>query len=158
MRNSIILFIFFFLIWSPICVYAGGLCTKGTVIIKPTKNILKQFKREKTTYIIKDEFDLRGGTLIIPSNCCLLFEGGLLKNGTIVFNDTRLIAEVTPIFLNLNEANGQLNNTEIIVEWFNCTINNTEEVNQVALNVLTPLAIRSRSNIYFASKGGSSDK
>lgn len=42
-----------------------------------------------TLYEIRDSFDLQSNTLIIPNHCVLVFNGGHVKNGKIVANDTK---------------------------------------------------------------------
>ena len=44
-----------------------------------------------TIYEIRYDFDLNGATIEIPEGCTLKFEGGLLRNGIINFNDTKII-------------------------------------------------------------------
>jgi len=39
---------------------------------------------ENYKYIIKWDFDLGGQTIKVPKNCILEFDGGSLKNGTII--------------------------------------------------------------------------
>lgn len=48
----------------------------------------KQIRNPYTIYEIKDEFDLKGESIEIPEHCVLVFNGGSLKNGTIVGNVT----------------------------------------------------------------------
>ena len=54
-------------------------------------------KEANTIYEIRDAFDLNGKTVTIPDNCVLRFEGGTLKNGTIVGNNTVLEGPATSI-------------------------------------------------------------
>lgn len=49
-----------------------------------------QITENNTIYEIRYEFDLNNKTIIIPDNCTLLFAGGILKNGTLVGNNTYL--------------------------------------------------------------------
>lgn len=68
-----------------------------TVVLKPNfsccKNVLCQraISEENVKYVIKYNFDLLGDTIVVPKNCILEFDGGSLKNGTIVGQDTLLI-------------------------------------------------------------------
>lgn len=57
-------------------------------------NILTQldFTNPNTKYVIKWDFDLKGETIEIPRNCILEFDGGSISNGTIIMNDTQIIA------------------------------------------------------------------
>ena len=51
-----------------------------------------------TIFEIRDEFNLNGDSVTIPANCTLKFNGGKIKNGTIVGNDTVIDASRTTIF------------------------------------------------------------
>lgn len=70
--------------------------TYTTKVLKPNidgcckKNILKQcmMNCENYKYVIKWDFDLNGETITVPENCILEFDGGSLKNGTIIGQDT----------------------------------------------------------------------
>lgn len=53
-------------------------------------SIVNQLSEPNTVYEIRDVFDLNGKTINIPDNCVLKYEGGILKNGTIVGNNTTL--------------------------------------------------------------------
>lgn len=55
-----------------------------------------------TSYEIRYDYDLNGGTIEIPIGCTLDFKGGSIKNGTIVFNYTTLKCKNSPIFDNVN--------------------------------------------------------
>lgn len=56
------------------------------------RNILTpaMINQPNTIYEIRYDFDLDGGTVNIPENCTLKFEGGSLKNGTIIANNTSI--------------------------------------------------------------------
>ena len=73
--------------------------TYTTKVLKPNingcckKNILTQqmMNCEHYKYVIKWDFDLNGKTITVPENCILEFDGGSLKNGTIVGQNTVFI-------------------------------------------------------------------
>lgn len=73
--------------------------TYTTKVLKPNissccrKNILTQqmMSCEGYKYVIKWDFDLNGQTITVPKNCILEFDGGSLKNGTIIGQDTLFI-------------------------------------------------------------------
>lgn len=44
-----------------------------------------------TIYEVRYDFDLNGETIEMQEGCTLKFEGGILRNGTITFNDTKII-------------------------------------------------------------------
>lgn len=54
--------------------------------------VLKQndFAKTNTAYILKHNFDLMGGTIVMPADCELVFDGGSLNNGTLVGNNTSI--------------------------------------------------------------------
>ena len=68
--------------------------TYKTVVLKPnwsgSRNILQQssLSAGNTKYVIKWDFDLDGGSITVPEGCILEFDGGVLKNGTIIGQDT----------------------------------------------------------------------
>lgn len=45
-------------------------------------------------YEISSSIDLRGETVTLPNNSIVLFSGGIVKNGTIVFNDNTLKGKI----------------------------------------------------------------
>ena len=55
-------------------------------------NILEQLmiNDANTIYIIQYDYDLNAQTITVPSNCILKFEGGSLKNGTVIGNKTKI--------------------------------------------------------------------
>lgn len=58
--------------------------------IDSDKPIAIQFDKPNTVYIIKRDINLNGKTLVIPKNCSLLSEGGIIKNGKLVGDKTRI--------------------------------------------------------------------
>ena len=68
-----------------------------TKILKPNisqgTNTLSQldFDSKNVKYVIKWNYDLLGGTITIPKNCILEFDGGSISNGTIIGQDTLVI-------------------------------------------------------------------
>lgn len=67
--------------------------TEGNVTTITRKNLLVQsmLSKANSIYIIQYAYDLNGGTVTIPENCVLKFEGGSISNGTIVGADTILV-------------------------------------------------------------------
>ena len=47
--------------------------------------------QSNTIYEIRYDFDLNGETIEMKEGCTLKFKGGILRNGTITFNDTNII-------------------------------------------------------------------
>jgi hypothetical protein len=64
---------------------------------------------------IKDEFDLDGDSVVIPTNSTLKFNGGRLVNGNIQGNQTKF--DGNPRFINIS-FEGTFDLKEISPLWF----------------------------------------
>ena len=82
-----------------------------------------QIKSENTIYKIKYDFDLNGKKVILPSGCALKFEGGSIKNGSLVGNHTKIIAQKKTIFDSV-VIEGTWDVPEITSDWFVCEKDN----------------------------------
>lgn len=60
------------------------------------KSVLTQdmINEENTRYIIRYAFDLNNETIIMPTGCEIVFEGGIIENGTIDLNKCKLTGMV----------------------------------------------------------------
>lgn len=80
------------------------------------KSVLTQdmLNEENTRYIIRYAFDLNSKTITMPSGCELVFEGGIIENGTIDLNKCKLTgmvgeeSEYLPNVTCSNWAKGQI--------------------------------------------------
>ena len=68
-----------------------------TVTLSSAKSAYQQLDSKKegranTTYVIQSDFDLEGKTINMPENCVLRFEGGVLRNGAVVGDNTNIEA------------------------------------------------------------------
>lgn len=88
LRNKIALAVIVLLL-SPMVlpIYASA---GNPIVIKNSAPIQSQFKFANSVYVIRDLIDLKKGTLTIPQNCILRFEGGSLHNGIVVYNNTSI--------------------------------------------------------------------
>ena len=68
----------------------------GYKVLNPTKTFASQVTAENTIYEIRDVFDLNNGSVTIPANCTLKFNGGAVSNGTLTGNNT--IIDGKPLF------------------------------------------------------------
>lgn len=59
-------------------------------IIDNDKPLAGQFDKTNTIYIIKNDINLNGLSLVIPMNCSLISEGGVIRNGKLVGNKTKI--------------------------------------------------------------------
>lgn len=85
-------------------------------VLKPGIPFASQVTDPNMKYVIKYDFDLGGGDVTIPENCILEFDGGSLRNGTIVGNNTK-IGSNSECFNNITFS-GNFASGEILVEWF----------------------------------------
>jgi len=94
-------------------------------------------------YTITSKIDLNGKTVNIASGCCLNFEGGSFTNGTLVGNNTRIIALFGKIFSTSVKLEGTFNSDRIVMSWWGTRgiYENTEEV-QCALNSILKFSNR----------------
>ena len=61
------------------------------VLVKAKVDFIAQINAPDTIYQIRWDFDLKGRTLNVPAGCRFDFIGGQLSNGTIHWNNTRVI-------------------------------------------------------------------
>ena len=73
-----------FMTFSARAVTSDMLCVEKNIISA------KQFTKGNKTYIIRKDIDLSGQIVSIPKNCVLKFDGGKIKNGTVIFNGTTI--------------------------------------------------------------------
>lgn len=69
---------------------AGAPCVFKTVVLKAGISFMDQVLEEDTKYVVKWNYDLKGGSVDIPAHCILDFDGGKLSNGSIHWNSTKI--------------------------------------------------------------------
>lgn len=74
----------------------------GYKILRGNASFASQVNAENTIYVIRYNFDLGGNTINLPSNIVLRFDGGTLKNGSIVGDHTIIEAGDCQIFDGIN--------------------------------------------------------
>lgn len=70
----------------------------GYVILRKNKTFAEQVTEANTIYEIRYDFDLGGDEVTIPAGCELRFNGGILSNGTIDGDNTRIDSDSRTIF------------------------------------------------------------
>ena len=95
-------------------VWDGSL--REAVLTTVRKNVLTQHMMSKsnTIYIIQYDYCLAGQTIEVPENCVLDFQGGSLRNGVVILNETSLVENGSRIFDNITLSgilNGDLSCT-----------------------------------------------
>lgn len=101
-----------------------------------------------TTIVIRHDFDLSSGTITLPSNVTLQFEGGEFTNGTINFNNTTIIAPSKQV-LDVSLGTGAIINNYLDATWFGVvgddSTNNTNRINSIS----TYLTNQGGGTVYF---------
>lgn len=95
-------------------------------------NLLTQamFKHQSAIYAISSDFDLNQGRVVLPSDCILQFEGGSIRNGTLIGQDTEIQAGLLKIFdTNVTLAGSWKNNGHI--RWFGAKPNNNDNTTTI---------------------------
>lgn len=77
-------FCFIVLFFSAQYVLGAEKRSSNRVVLKKYICFEKQVVRENTTYIVRNNFNLRGKTISLPKGCVLLFEGGLVYGGLLI--------------------------------------------------------------------------
>jgi hypothetical protein len=91
-------------------------CSKK-VVLSADKPLKGQMKNEGVVYVVRSSFDLNGETLIIPTGCQLLFEGGVISNGTLQGDNTIINASKLQIFSDVIIL-GSWDNKTVYGDWF----------------------------------------
>lgn len=123
------------------------IANKSSNIIE--NNILTQSMLSwgNTRYIIQDEFDLNGKEITIQEGCVLDFQGGVLKNGTIIGKNTQINAGVSQIFSLDVTLHGTWKVSMAYPEWFGATGDGeTDDTN--AINKCIDIFAGNRTNIF----------
>lgn len=103
----------------------------GFKILRGDSTFAQQVTDANTIYEIRYDFDLDGGSVTLPANCILYFNGGKVVNGTINGNNTIIFANPVEIFTGVT-IGGTWKTPVIYSVWFN---NNAETIrNLFALN------------------------
>lgn len=87
------------------------------IILNKEKSFASQLTEENTIYEIRYNYNLNG-TVTVPKGCILKFEGGMLSNGTLVGQNTKIQAPAYTIFHTTLRLNGTWVIQEIPIEWF----------------------------------------
>lgn len=124
MNNKILHFLFFLVF----ALYSGLSLAQGTVNTAPIPvnagNFREGFFKSNNTYLIKSPVNLASATIKLPRNITLKFEsGGYLSNGTLVGDNTGIIAPERLIFKRNITISGTWNVAKATSDWFDCAKN-----------------------------------
>lgn len=95
--------------------------------------IQDKFNKANTIYKITKDIDLGGANLTIPAGCTLDFQGGSIKNGSIVFNATSLFGN--DIVIRNCELSGTITNGVVNIKWFHNEFDDISGTLQYLVNI-----------------------
>ena len=117
-----------------------------------------QINSENAIYRIKYDFDLKGEKVTLPSGCVLMFEGGCIRNGRLVGNHTKIIAQKSAIFDSVF-IEGTWDVPEITSDWFVCKRDNDllQAFNLLSEEIPNTITVEKRDKDYWVDcqSGGS---
>ena len=100
-------------------VETGVVRALGYKVLNPNLSFAEQVTAANTIYEIKDEFNLNNGSVTIPTNCTLKFNGGKIINGTIVGTNSEIKASYyTQIFDTTTIISGTWRTNKSSVYWY----------------------------------------
>lgn len=84
-------------------------------------NLLKQsmLSEPNTKYVISSDYSLGGSKITVPANCILEFDAGSISDGTLIGQQTSIVAPPKCIFGNDLSVEGSFNAPDYLCEWFN---------------------------------------
>ncbi len=117
-----------------------GFCSEAkTITIKNIRPIQGQFSKENVTYKINTIIDLEGNDLILPKGSLLQFKRkGLICNGRIIGNNTRVTAKERIIFDNIR-LEGHWDVPTIYVSWMHLSKEDCLQQVQEIMKLQNPL-------------------
>ena len=60
------------------------------IVLNSNIDIAKQLNTEGGNYIVKSTIDLKGKVVELPANSTIIFQEGMMKNGTLVGNKSKI--------------------------------------------------------------------
>lgn len=103
----------------------------GYVLLDPGSDLNEQLTEPRTIYEVQNTIDLKNKTLTMPAESILKFNGGLIKNGKVVFDNTYLDGFVQ---FQSCRYEGQLWNQDVTLSWFGASASikdNSQIINDV---------------------------
>lgn len=97
--------------------------TTANIKGKPQKNInlltQSMISEPNTKYVISSDYSLGGSKITIPANCILDFDAGSICDGTLIGQQTSIVAPPKCIFGSDITIQGTFNAPDYLCEWFN---------------------------------------
>lgn len=100
-------------------VNTGVSCSITDSTKKEIRNILTpiMMSQPNTIYEVRYDFDLNGETIEMQEECTLKFEGGTIKNGKLIYNNTYIKSQNTNIYHDVI-VQGTIKNKIAYSDWF----------------------------------------
>lgn len=95
-------------------------------VLSEDRPLRQQITSPNTVYDIRYSFDLKGAKLTIPDNCILVFNGGIICNGTIYGDNTVIRADAVKIFKDI-VIDGSWGEFTVSARWFGNTTNDIQK-------------------------------
>lgn len=110
--------------------------------VTASKNILTQamISNANTRYVIQYDYDLNGQTITIPEGCVLDFQGGSMKNGVLMLNQTEIVTTQPGIFHSSLTLQGGMTGDTFPMRWWGVRPDGTSDFRQLiqcAVDVLS---------------------
>ena len=124
----------------------------SSLSVSEMEPMTQAFTKAGTNYVISKTVDLRGRTVTIPRGCTLQFiESGVVKNGTLVGNNMKLVAglEDSGIFNNVI-LKGSWSVEDIYSQWFLKGSRGNDT--QLVKNVFSLCSEEQENHVYFANE------
>lgn len=87
------------------------------VVLKSNRTFAEQVTGTNTIFEIRDNFNLGGASVTIPSDSILFFNGGKVSNGTLTGNKTAIVAAPVKIFDGITMT-GTFTNASAQLNWW----------------------------------------
>lgn len=88
-----------------------------TIKLCKGKNLQKQLIYPNATYVVRNNFDLKGSKIQLPQGSTLEFKKGYFKNGEIEGDSCQVVSDKRVIFRNVTVA-GSWKNRTVYSDWF----------------------------------------
>ncbi len=122
------------------------------MVLTSSASFKEQVRLPFTVYEIKDTFDLNGDIVSIPYYCVLAFNGGALKNGRVIGNNTQYCSKFKSSVLRDCEVDGSWEEIGLVVKASERgMVANDEERSKDNYRALCSL-IRKGENLFFDGK------
>ena len=96
---------------------------------------------DNTVFVIQQDYEI-SGSITIPDNCILEFDGGSIRNGKLVGNNTEIVSRNNKVFNNVT-LSGIWTNDTWHIDWF--------ETNSLSnlVNMLVSLEVKGKKTLLF---------